>query len=104
RLQEARRAAAMLDIGPAIGAGRREEEGVDHAEELAEIVGDLGLPLTAFEHRARSQTRLLSLHRRREHHVVGIAHGYSSLLTRLPATSWMNCQATRPDRAPRVTD
>ena len=51
-LQEARRPAAMLDIGPAVGAGRREEEGVDDAEELAEIVGDLRLPLAALEHRA----------------------------------------------------
>ena len=34
RLQEARRPAAMLDIGPAVGAGRGEEEGVDGVEEL----------------------------------------------------------------------
>src|SRR5688572_9514303 len=28
----------------------------------------------------------------------------SSLWPRRPARSWMNCQATRPERAPRVTD
>src|SRR5215813_10746543 len=28
----------------------------------------------------------------------------SSLYPRRPARSWMNCQATRPERAPRVTD
>ena len=73
-------------------------------EELAQIVGDLGLPFAVLEHRPRAQTRLLRLDRGREHHVVGIAHGYSSFLPSWPATSWMNCQATRPERAPRVTD
>ncbi len=31
-------------------------------------------------------------------------HGYSSFCPSRPARSWMNCQATRPERAPRVTD
>ena len=103
-LQKARRPAAVLDVRTAIGAGGGQEEGVDGGEELAEIVGDLGLPFAVLELRPRSQTRLLRLDRRREHDVFGIAHGYSSFLPSWPATSWMNCQATRPERAPRVTD
>ena len=74
-------------------------------EELAEIVGDLGLPFAVLEHRPRSQTRLLRLDRGREHHVVGICSMATPVSCRAgPATSWMNCQATRPERAPRVTD
>src|SRR5471032_3258496 len=64
RLQETRRSAAMLDIRPAVGAGGRKKEGIDGVEELAEIVGDLGLPVAAFERLPRSETRLLCLDRK----------------------------------------
>src|ERR1700704_430718 len=99
----------MLDIRSAVGAGGGKEEGVDDRQELTQVVGDLGLPLAVLEHRPRPQTRLFRLHRRREHDVVWpthrpIVHRYSSFLPSWPATSWMNCQATRPERAPRVTD
>src|SRR6185437_16021963 len=104
RLEEAGRPAAMLDIGPPVGARGREEEGVDDRQELPQIVGDLGLPVATLEHRPRSETRLLRLNRGREKHVFGIAHGHPSFLPSSPATSWMNCQATRPERDPRVTD
>ncbi len=77
------RPATVLDIRSAVGACRRKEEGVDDAEELAEIIGDLGLPVAVLELGARSQTRLLRLDRRREHHVFGIAH--PSLLHRYPS-------------------
>jgi hypothetical protein len=43
-LQEARRAAAVLDVGLSIGVGRGEEERVDGFQECREIVGDLRPP------------------------------------------------------------
>src|SRR5260221_1056148 len=102
-LEESRRAAAMLDIGPSVGARGRQEEGVDDCEEGAQIVGDLPCPLAVLECRPRSEARLLRLDRGREPPVFGSAHGYSSFLPIWPATSWMTCQATRPERAPAVT-
>src|SRR6185369_3623682 len=66
-LQEPRRPAAMLDVGLAVGARGGQEEGVDDAEELAQVVGDLGFPVAILELEARSQTHLLRLYRGREH-------------------------------------
>jgi hypothetical protein len=80
RLQETRRPAAMLDIRSAVGAGGREEEGVDGVEELTEVVGDLRRPFAVFELGARSETRLFRLDRRGEQDVFGTAHRYSSFL------------------------
>src|SRR5712671_2367778 len=94
----------MLHVGPAVGARRRKEESVDARQELSQVVGDLGLEVAALEAGPRSQTGLLRLDRRGEHRVFGPVHRYSSFLPSCPATSWMNCQATRPERAPRVTD
>ena len=80
RLQEPRWPATMLDVGPSIGAGGREEEGVDGVEELTEVVGDLGRPFAVLELGARSETCLLRLDRRRKQDVFGTAHRYSSFL------------------------
>ena len=41
------RAAAVLDVGLAVGARGRQERGVDLREEARELVGDLGLEAAA---------------------------------------------------------
>src|SRR5260370_40367521 len=64
RLQKSRRAAAVLYIRSAVGAGGGKEEGIDDRQELAQVVGELRLPPAGLEHPPRPPTRLLRLHRR----------------------------------------
>src|SRR6516164_11247930 len=75
-LDEALGAAAMLDVGLAVGARGRKKEAVGVGEESSELVVDLGAPAAIFFDMgiglARSLARLDRLYRRRERDVARI--------------------------------
>ena len=72
------RPAAMLHIGPAVGAGGRQEEGVDDGEELAQIVRLPTRGPSNWAHATQAFT-CSSLDRGQEHRVFGTVHRPSSI-------------------------